>query len=127
MIDLSIQIHNDVVVEEDPFTGELRQRPRAQLVNIDLVHLVATFPRVKDAVRFVETYLAGDGCSFEANVRRTGREVRWDAAVSHEPPVSSVGLYVEGLLEYVAGTRGRLGFSRTSSEPAATLAPRRSY
>lgn len=130
-LNLDIQTGDDVVVLEDPFNpDETYTRPRVQLVDVDVIHMVAEFPRVQDARAFDDRYLHS-GRSSEANVRFDGsRRLRWDAAVAHDPPVSSVRAYVQDLLENVecvGGTRGRLGFSRTDVEPSATVAPRPLY
>jgi hypothetical protein len=118
------QTDNTQYLRADPFTGDIYATPRTTTEQADsmvLLHMVAEFPRVKDATRFRETYLNG-GKSFEANVTQASRIVRWDGLL-HDTG-RRVSEYVCDLLEnagWIGGTRAMVGFSRTDPAPTAKI------
>lgn len=120
------QASNDHYVKVDPFSGELYTVNRIAEDRVSLIHMVAEFKTIIARRTFTERYLHS-GKSFEANVKQHHREVRWDALLF---PHSDARQYVIDLLENVeavGGTSARLGYSKTDTEPVATLRPYRSY
>jgi hypothetical protein len=72
------------------------------------LEMTAEFARIKDAIEFVDRYLS-NGCSYESNVTRTGKLVRWNATVDCEPSASQRAYEYEVDLAENAGYVGNYG------------------